>query len=121
MEVFLEPRNFQLNKIPQNILEQIKNYCRKNPNIECCGVVHCQNEQLLFLECENISNNPNHNFTIDAKILIDYDVQYVVHSHIIGSSQPSINDVRNSDESCIPYLIYSLRDDDFYLYENVGV
>lgn len=121
MEVFLVQKSFQLNKIPNNILEQIKTYCRKNSNIECCGVVHCQNEQLLFLECENISNNAAHNFVIDPVILIDYDVQYVVHSHIIGSSQPSINDVRNSDESCIPYLIYSLRDDDFYLYENISV
>lgn len=110
-----------MNNIPQKILEQIKKYCRKNPNIECCGIIYCENEQLFFLECKNINNNQTHNFTIEAKILIDYDVQYVVHSHTLGSAKPSVNDVRNSDESCIPYLIYSLRDDDFYLYENISV
>jgi proteasome lid subunit RPN8/RPN11 len=110
-----------LNKIPQNILEQIKNYCRKNPDIECCGVVYCENEQLSFLECENISDNPTYNFVIDPVILIDYDVEYIVHSHPVGSSRPSTNDIRNSDESCIPYLIYSIRDNDFYLYENISV
>ena len=110
-----------MNKIPQNILEQIKNYCRENPGVESCGVVHYVNEGLNFLKCENLSDNPVHNFVIDASILIDYDVRYIVHSHPVGSSQPSTNDVRNSDESCIPYLIYSIRDNDFYLYENISV
>ena len=110
-----------MNNIPKNILEEIKSYCRKNSNIECCGVIYCENKQLLFLECANISKNPDHNFSIDPEILIDYNVKYVVHSHTLGSAKPSINDVRNSDESCIPYLIYSLRDDDFYLYENISV
>jgi len=31
-----------------------------------------------------------------------------VHSHVIGSSQPSESDISNSNELCIPYLIYSL-------------
>ena len=114
-------KNFQLNKIPQNILEQIKIYCRENTSVESCGVVHYANGDLNFLKCENLSDDPVHNFVIDASILIDYDVRYVVHSHIKGSARPSINDTRNSDESCIPYLIYSIRDNDFYLYENISV
>lgn len=110
-----------MNKISQNILEQIKIYCRENPGVESCGVIYYANEGLNFLKCENLSDNPVHNFVIDVGILIDYDVRYVVHSHIKGSAQPSINDIRNSDESCIPYLVYSMRDNDFYLYENISV
>ena len=121
MEAFLEQRNFQLNKIPTNILEEIKKYCKQFSDSEACGVIHETYEGLRFLACKNCSSNIRYNFSIDPGILIDYNVQYIVHSHTICSAKPSVNDMKNSDESCIPYLIYSLRDDDFYLYENVSV
>lgn len=121
MEGFLVQKSFQLNNIPKYILDQIKKHCKQNPKQESCGIIYSEEGKISFKACENISSNPTHYFCIDAVILIDYDVQYVVHSHTIGSSRPSENDKNNSDELCIPYLIYSLRDDDFYLYENVGV
>lgn len=121
MGVSLVQRNFQLNKIPTDILEEIKKYCKQFSNSEACGIIHETFEGLRFLACENCSPDARYNFSIDPRILIDYNVQYIVHSHTICSAKPSINDMKNSDESCIPYLIYSLRDDDFYLYENVGV
>lgn len=121
MAGFLVQKNFQLNNIPGYILDEIKKYCKKKVNQESCGVIHLRDGELIFKECKNISLDPVNYFYIDPIILIDYDVQYIVHSHIIGSSKPSENDINGSNELCIPYLIYSLKDDDFYLYENVGV
>lgn len=110
-----------MNKINKTILDEIRKYCRKFKKQESCGVVYFNNSTLSFLPCENISRSPEYYFLIDPVILIDYDVQYIVHSHVIGSSQPSENDINSSNELCIPYLIYSLRDNDFFLYENIGV
>lgn len=110
-----------MNRITKEILDQVKKYCKQFPHQEACGIIYEKSKQLYFLPCENQSLDSKFHFVIDPGILIEYDVQYVVHSHTICSAKPSINDMKNSDESCIPYLIYSLRDDDFYLYENVGV
>ena len=121
MEVFLERKNFQLNKISKDLLAEIKKYCLEDSHNESCGIIYLQNDELKFLRCKNESAYPRGHFTINPIILIDYDVQYVVHSHTIGSARPSENDIKNSDELCIPYLIYSLRDDEFYLYENISV
>ena len=110
-----------MNKIPKNLLYEIKEHCTKFKNEEACGVIYKKSEKLFFLKCENKSTDRRFYFVLDPGILIDYDVQYIVHSHPICSSKPSVNDIKCSDELCIPFLIYSLRDDDFYLYENVGV
>ena len=53
--------------------------------------------------------------------LIENEVEYVFHSHWNGGSRPSSSDIKSSDELCIPFLIYSLTDDDFYLYESISV
>ena len=121
MAVFLVHKLIHLNKINKIILDEIKEYCRQFTKKESCGVIYLNDSHLSFLPCENISQSPDYYFSIDPVILIDYDVQYIVHSHVIGSSQPSESDISNSNELCIPYLIYSLRDNDFFLYENIGV
>lgn len=121
MADFLVRKNLQLNNIPKTVLEEIKLYLIKNTEQESCGIIYLDAGRQIFKPCRNISLNPAYYFCIDPVILIDYDVQYIVHSHTIGPSKPSENDMRSSNELCIPYLIYSLRDDDFYLYENVGV
>ena len=110
-----------MNNIDSELLEQIIKYCRRNTKHESCGIICEINEKLKFIECKNTHPFPEYNFCINPRILLEYDVKYIVHSHPIGSSRASENDKNNSNELCIPYLIYSLRDDDFYLYENVSV
>lgn len=110
-----------LSKISAEILNKIKIYCKQNSNVESCGVIVSLEGQDVFVECENLSKKPAGNFYINPRILIDYDVKYIVHSHTNCSSRPSENDIVQCNEICIPYLIYSLRDDDFFLYENISV
>lgn len=118
---FLVRKSIVLNDIPKFILDKIKAICRSAPDQECCGIIFQKNHQLSILECENLSENVKTSFAIDPVCFIEYDVKYVYHSHCLGSSSPSIYDIKCSDELCIPFLIYSLRDDNFYLYENVSV
>lgn len=110
-----------MNNIPQDILDEIKSCCIKNPKIESCGIIFEYNNELQFLECDNLSEQPEFNFIVDPVILIKYDVKYIVHSHPTGSAQPSKFDIKSSNELCVPFLIYSICYDDFYLYENISV
>jgi len=110
-----------LRDIPDSLLVEIKKYCIKNKNQESCGIIHQGLQGLHFLGCRNLSSYPRESFILEPNLIVDYDVKYVVHSHIIGSSKPSSCDTSSSNELCIPFLIYSLIDDDFYLYENISV
>lgn len=118
---FLVQKSIALNDIPKFILDQIKIICKSAPNQECCGIIFKENHKLSILECKNLSENIRTSFVIDPVYFIEYDVKYVYHSHCIRSCSPSVFDMKSSDELCIPFLIYSLRDDNFYLYGNVSV
>ena len=111
----------KLNDIPQSVLDEIKFICKRKSLQECCGVVAEKEGILQVVECSNLSENIRVGFVIDPYYFIEHDIKYVYHSHCLGSSSPSVYDMRCSDELCIPFLIYSLRDDNFYLYENVSV
>jgi len=119
LEDSLEQRDIVLNDIPERILSNIKNLSHLNSDEEVCGIIYNKNQEVM--ECQNISNNKSNSFCIDPCIFIEYDVSVVFHSHIMGSSSPSCWDMNSSRKINLPYLIYSLRDKDFYLYNNVGV
>lgn len=118
---FLEQKSIILNDISKFILEEIKTICKSKPCQESCGIIFKENNRLSLLECSNLSQDVSSSFLIDPVFFIEYNVEYVFHSHCIGSASPSACDMKCSNELCIPFLIYSLRDDNFYLYENIGV
>lgn len=118
---FLEQKNTVLSKVPAVFFEKIKEICKLKPNQECCGIIYEKDNNLFVLECDNLSRDVENSFVVDSSYFIEYDVRYVYHSHCKGSCSPSVCDMKSSDELCIPFLIYSLRDDNFYLYQNVGV
>lgn len=119
MEAFLEQKNIALSDISEQVLNQISNLSHLHQDEEVCGII-C-NKFKDFMQCQNISNNKCNSFCIDPYVFIEYDVDVVFHSHITGSSYPSCWDMESSAKINIPYLIYSLRDKDFYLYNNIGV
>lgn len=121
MEVFLVQKNLQLNNIPKKILLQCKKYALKFKQEECCGIIVKENNNLLFKSCKNIHPDRKNFFLIDPMNLIENEVEYIFHSHWNGGSRPSSSDIKSSDELCIPFLIYSLTDDDFYLYQSISV
>lgn len=110
-----------MSDIPDSLLVEVKKYCIKNKNEESCGIIYRDSQKLHFLGCENLSSFPKESFILKPSLIVDYNVKYIVHSHIIGSSKPSSFDKSSSNELCIPFLIYSLIDDDFYLYQNISV
>lgn len=115
-------KSLGLNKIfNSSFLGELKLYSKKTPDQECCGIIIKENNLNKFISCENKSLYPNESFVIGSHIIIDYDVEYIFHSHTIGSANPSIKDMRVSEELCIPFLIYSLSCDEFYLYNNISV
>ena len=121
MAGFRGQKDFQLNDIPQGILDEIKKYCLKNKQEESCGLIYSEQNKLIWVSCDNIAKNKTFNFMIDTRKMIDYNVEYVVHSHCFGPAKPSILDKKAQGEICIPYLIYSIEDDNFVIYENVSV
>ena len=106
-----------LSDIDERILNEIKFYAKSKPKEESCGVVARQHEKLFFKPCENLSSYKEKYFLINPYILIEYDVVLIYHSHVASSSRPSVSDIKNYENILIPFLIYSLRDDDFYIYQ----
>jgi len=101
--------------IPHKILEEIKFYARSFSNEESCGVI-VFDEEFKFIACENLSQNKDQHFSIDPFVLIENNVTAVYHSHVNSCCSPSCLDKKIRNNLQIPFLIYSLRDDNFCLY-----
>lgn len=110
-----------IHKISESILKQISSFAKRNENQEVCGVIVDIDEQKKFIECENIAHDKQNFFAIDSEVYINYNVKMVVHSHCLGSANPSSTDRRCSNNLELPFLIYSTIDDNFCLYENKSV
>ena len=95
----------------EKTLLEIKKHARSNINIECCGYIKGDK----VIECKNLSSSPDQHFFIDPCIIIEYSPDFIYHSHVNCSCKPSNFDILNFREIGIPFLIYSLIDDDFYL------
>lgn len=121
MEGSREQKDTQLNNIPREVLSHCKEYSKKNKTEECCGVIINNNNKLIFKPCDNISSDKKSFFMIDPCEIINNNVEYIFHSHCLAGPRPSSSDIKSSIELCIPFLIYSVLSDSFYLYDNIGV
>lgn len=108
-------------KIKPSILNKISACFKLYPNQEACGFIVEDNNVLDFIECENLANNKRDFFVVDPFVFAENNVVTVVHSHWQGSSTPSGLDKKIADDFDLPFLIYSIIDDDFCLYENKSV
>lgn len=114
----MEQKDTPYNK---KLLNEIRRYSLSFPNEESCGLVVAFGQEEVFIACENLSENPEFHFCIDTKIFVENKVLHVYHSHVNASANPSTIDIKYSDELCVPFLIYSIRDDEFKIYENISV
>ena len=101
--------------INNKLKKDIKKYSIENSSIEVCGVILKKGGRENFLKCKNIHPNPSLAFTFSPKYLVMDDLSYIFHSHPKCSSDPSLMDRKYCNELKIPFLIYSLPDDDFSL------
>lgn len=99
-----------------------KNFCyyiarlAKHFNYEICGLI-CQNN-IFFLK--NKSADPKNYFIVDnlkyLEIFKKKSIDICFHSHPVSSATPSQADVEYSDNAGIPFLIYSVLENNFCLY-----
>ena len=117
MEGFRVRKNTLLNNIPSEIISEIREYSKRNPNEESCGIIYESNNKKRFLPCDNLSQDKAKYFFIDPRVFIKYkNISCIYHSHCIGSCYPSVLDKKMSKNLSLPMLIYSLLDDEFYYY-----
>jgi proteasome lid subunit RPN8/RPN11 len=107
--------------LSKDLLSELVDFARVEPCQECCGILIEEGGSLELIKCKNKSSLPQCEFIIDPYIFIENKVKYVYHSHIDCPPFPSKTDKLYSDELCVPFLIYSLSEDSFFLYENVSV
>ena len=112
MEVFLELKNLTFKK---NILRHVQS----NRKQEVCGVVLNNFNKLKYKPLKNVHPIKEFNFLIDK---FDYNqlsinnILAIFHSHPLGLSEPSDSDMRESNNTGIPYYIYGGQDRTFSLF-----
>lgn len=111
---------FESTKQLEAILPHLKEIiaASNRSDFEVCGLIVGGD----ILHLENISDTPRVNFRIDPASYVDIFVEdsskitACFHSHVIGGEKMSILDRETSDNSTIPFLIYSTISRRFSLY-----
>ena len=101
--------------------EDIIKHAESSPGEECCGFVLLnENLEVVVEPCINESSTPKDCFSISPSKFIDYTLTKkilgIYHSHPFSEERPSIHDIKASEESGIPYIIYSLKTKKKFLY-----
>ncbi len=96
-------------------------FCR---TMEICGFLGEKNGEYTARIVKNKHSNPKDYFSIDPldmlKFTREFNMVAIFHSHLIGDSSMSDFDKVNSDNTLFPFLIYSLAEKKFGLYEPDG-
>ena len=105
----------------QRFKDKIIEHANLFPNQEVCGLfVFCKFDGAKIVTLNNIHKDPENFFKIDPKDFIrlhkSFKILAIYHSHTDVSSNPSVYDKKMSKSLALPFYIYSLRDDDFYLH-----
>jgi proteasome lid subunit RPN8/RPN11 len=112
-------KNKSLSKIKEFIIQ----HADFNLNAEICGFIGFDtNEKTYVAHIEkNLAKNVSDYFLIDPnnylKFKNDYDIIAIFHSHIVGDESFSEFDIKMSELSCVPFLVFSLNTRKFNLYE----
>ena len=103
-----------------DILNKIKVLSHKNPAQEICGFVGKSNGKYILKKAKNISEDAKNFFCIDpVEYLLfknDFNLLMCFHSHIMGDENFSEFDIKMSENSCIPFMVYSLNTQKFNIY-----
>jgi len=102
------------------LLDEIKAIFSQEKGQESCGLIVFNNNSFQFINCRNIAQDKINNFSIDP---LDYlkasrlgTIHSCVHSHIKDLSF-SIQDVNNSFNNNLNYLLYNVKRDKFYFFD----
>jgi len=104
----------------KEILDVVSNWCEVRLSFEACGFIGEKDGSYTALICQNKSQDPANFFSIDPLEYLMFTEQYnpvaLFHSHIKGDEQPSEHDIMMSENSCLPFFIYSLNTKNFHFY-----
>lgn len=103
-------------KAPNNILLEIKKYCLANKNIETCGFVIKNNQDMIIFPVENKHPNNINYFLISPKDYLSAkilgEIIYLFHSHLIDSSFSDL-DLMHQKYHNMDMLLYKIPSDSF--------
>lgn len=114
---FLVSTHMNLN----NFYLEIKAHALEKPKEEVCGFILLQADNTVCVK-KTKNENPNRHisFSISPSAFIENQVQNkilgIYHSHPSGNENPSLHDLNISQELGIPFLIYSVTFDRFFLH-----
>lgn len=103
-------------------LNEIKVICEREAkkNKEACGFwINEEKNAQKIIECENIAQFKEFSFRIDSRKFLECLEKkpvLIYHSHLHGSRFASMEDMRQSNALLIPYLIYSIKEKNFFMH-----
>lgn len=105
----------------KKILGFIQEHSERYFMMECCGFIGKKNQDYVVQFVSNRSPNPQQFFCVDPldylKFKKDYEFISLIHSHPDGDESFSKIDIANSEATCLPSIVYSLRTKKFAIYE----
>jgi proteasome lid subunit RPN8/RPN11 len=114
-------------QIKTEIITEIKDFIINNAyfnlNFEICGLLGFDEESQKYIAeiQKNESPDPKNYFIINPIDYLNFKNKYsliaVFHSHIIYDEKPSEFDIKISESTCLPFIIFSINSKKFYIYE----
>lgn len=93
--------------------KKIKEECDKNPNEESCGIIYFAKKRTRIYPCYNRSENRKRMFSISHGDFLDCmkmgEILGIYHSHVDEDESFSDEDILFSEETRLPYFVYSLK------------
>lgn len=104
------------------VLQKMKEWFEKKEFLEICGLVGLDgNGGYVVKECKNLSQDPTSSFILDPLDYLlfseEFELLCIYHNHPKGDAEPSQADVEASENTCLPFLIYSNQEKKYKLYE----
>lgn len=104
----------------KSVLNKLKEWSSNNFSQEVCGFIGESEGSFTAFLCENKSITPRDSFSIDPLeylfFINEYNPVAIFHSHIVGDETESEKDVVMSENSCLPFFIYSLNTENTNIY-----
>jgi proteasome lid subunit RPN8/RPN11 len=104
------------------IVSFLKNEGEKNLFCEVCGLIGItQSNKYIYQRMQNRSKEPDKYFIIDPYDYLSFikenKILGIFHSHLCGDELPSSFDERTAENCCLPFIIYSITSEKFFIYE----
>jgi len=101
-------------------LQYFKEQSLSNKMVEICGFLGEKDGEIIYKIVRNNHPDPANYFAINPLDFLSFKRQStmiaVFHSHLLGDSSASDFDKVNSENTTLPFLIYSVPENAFGLY-----